>query len=299
MRIGISRPPTPPHPIPDVDAAVVARIAEGLGFESIVYGEHPIRPVDQPGQGVHADGIPFFQDTLIAMARISAVTSTIKFGGGVFLIPQHNPVQFAKELASLDFYSGGRLLVGAGIGWSQVECELLGGHWDRRWKQTRESVQIMKRLWTQDTTTYEGDIYSVPPVQLYPKPANPLGPPVLLGVRPSERGFARIVDYADGWLPALVSPEDLAQGAEIIADGRRQLTELAGQAGRDPAELQISVIVRGPQVDGDLGPARRVTRAMMSELVDAGADRVLISLPTISEEQDADRELHAIAEAVL
>ena len=299
MRIGISRPPTPPYPTPDVDAAVVAQIAESLGFESIVYGEHPIRPVDQPGQGVHADGIPFFQDTLVALARISAVTSKITFGGGVFLIPEHNPVQFAKELASLDFYSGGRLLVGAGVGWSKVECELLGGHWDRRWAQTRETVQIMKQLWTQETTSYQGEIYTVPPVQLHPKPANRLGPPVLLGVRPGERGFARIVDFADGWLPALVSEEDLAQGAQIIADGRRRLSELAAQAGRDPDELQISVIVRGPQVDGDLGPARVASRAMVSELGDAGADRVLISLSTITDEQDAERALNRIAEAVL
>ncbi|MDO8731670.1 MAG: TIGR03619 family F420-dependent LLM class oxidoreductase [Actinomycetota bacterium] len=299
MRIGISRPPTPPYPAPDVDAAVVARRAEALGFESIFYGEHPIRPVDQPGVSVHADGVPFFQDTLVALARISAVTTTLKFGGGVFLIPEHNPVQFAKELASLDFYSGGRLLIGAGIGWSQVECELLGGHWDRRWRQTRETVEIMKLLWTQETTTYDGEIYTIPPVQLYPKPASRQGPPVLLGVRPSERGFARIVDYADGWLPALVSDDDLVNGPEIITHGRRRLTQLCVDAGRDPAELQISVIVRGPQVDGDLGPARIVNRSMVTELADAGADRILISLPTITNEQDAEKELNLIAAAVL
>jgi probable F420-dependent oxidoreductase len=299
MQIGISRPPTPPYPIADVDAAIVARHAERLGFESLFYGEHPIRPVDQAGVGVHADGIPFFQDTLVALARISAVTTTLKFGGGVFLIPEHNPVQFAKELASLDFYSNGRLLIGAGIGWSRVECELLGGNWDRRWAQTRETVQIMRELWTKDTATFDGEFMSLPPVQLYPKPVTQPWPPVLLGTRPSEQGFARVVDFADGWLPALVSEDDLANGPQIIADGRRRLTELATQSGRDPAGLQIAVIVRGPQVDGDLGPAREVNRAMMLELGDAGADRVLISLPTITSEQDAERELSRIADAVL
>lgn len=299
MLIGVSRPPTPPYPTPDVDALVVARHAERLGFESIFYGEHPIRPVGQAGHSVHADGVPFFQDTLVALARISAGTSRIRFGGGVFLIPEHNPVQFAKELASLDFYSGGRLLIGAGVGWSRVECELLGGHWDRRWRQTRETVQIMKRLWTEETATYDGEIYQVPPVQLYPKPASRPWPPVLIGAKASPRTFARIVDYGDGWLPALVRPEDLSEGPRAIEDGRRELDRLARAAGRDPASLQITAIVRGPQVDGDLGPGYRADRTLIRALGDAGADRVLVSLPTILAEDDAGEALERIAEAVL
>jgi probable F420-dependent oxidoreductase len=298
MQIGISRPPTPPHPTPDVDAAVVARHAEDLGFESILYGEHPIRPVGQAGVSVHADGVPFFQDTLVALARISAVTTTIKFGGGVFLVPEHNPVQFAKELASLDFYSGGRLLVGAGIGWSRVECELLGGRWDQRWEQTRETVQIMKRLWTQETASYDGQIYHVPPVQLFPQPVTTPHPPVLLGARGTDRTFARIVDYADGWLPALVSEEDLGTGPAVVEAGRRRLDELAADAGRDPATIQITAIVRGPQVDGDRGPTRGVDRGLVRRLGDAGADRVLVSLPTITSGEEALIALSRIADAV-
>ena len=191
---------------------MVARLAEELGFESIFYGEHPIRPVGQEGQGVHQDGVPFFQDTLVMLARASAMTSRIKLGGGVFLVPEHNPVQFAKELASLDFYSGGRLIVGAGVGWSRVECELLGGQWDRRWAQTRESIQIMKRLWSQDTAEYEGEFYSVPAVQLYPQPATRPWPPVLLAARGSARSFRRIVEYGDGWIPAFAGEGAVAEG---------------------------------------------------------------------------------------
>jgi probable F420-dependent oxidoreductase len=299
MKIGLSRPPTPPHPIPDVDALAVAIHAERAGFESLFYGEHPIRPVGQAGRSVHADGVPFFQDTLVALARISAGTTRLKFGGGVFLIPQHNPVQFAKELASLDFYSGGRLLIGAGIGWSQVECELLGGHWSQRWKQTRETVQIMKKLWTEETVTYEGEIYTVPPVQLYPKPASRPWPPVLIGAKASERTFARIVDYGDGWLPALVSEDDMANGARIVAHGRQEMDRLAREAGRDPASLQITCIIRGPQIDGDLGSGAAVDRAMMRALHDAGADRILVGLPTITSEAEAAEAIERIAQVVL
>jgi len=299
MHIGISRPPTPPHPTPDIDAAVVARHAEALGFESILYGEHPIRPVDQPGHGVHAHGVPFFQDTLVALARISAATSKIKFGGGVFLIPEHNPVQFAKELASLDFYSGGRLLIGAGVGWSKVECELLGGRWEQRWAQTRETVQIMKRLWTEETATYDGEIFKVPPVQLFPQPASRPWPPVLIGAKGTDKTFQRIVDYGDGWLPAFVTPQDVLNGPAVVTTGRRKLDELARAAGRDPTTIQISVIVRGPQIDGETGPGVRVDRHLASRYVLAGADRMLISLPTLTSEADVEPALTKIARMVL
>jgi probable F420-dependent oxidoreductase len=299
VHVGISRPPTPPHPTADIDGAVVARLAEELGFESIFYGEHPIRPVGQEGQGVHADGVPFFQDTLVMLARASAMTSRIKLGGGVFLVPEHNPVQFAKELASLDFYSGGRLIVGAGVGWSRVECELLGGQWDRRWAQTRESIQIMKRLWSQDTAEYEGEFYSVPPVQLYPQPATRPWPPVLLAARGSARSFRRIVEYGDGWIPAFAGEDAVAQGPAHVEQGRRLLDRLAVEAGRDPASLQITAILRGPQVDGDLSPGQVVDRAVLRRFEAAGVDRAAISLPTLTCERDAREALERIAARAL
>jgi probable F420-dependent oxidoreductase len=299
MHIGISRPPTPPHPIPDVDGAVVAQLAEELGFESIFYGEHPIRPVDQPGMGVHADGIPFFQDTLVMLARASAVTSTIKLGGGVFLVPEHNPVQFAKELASLDHYSGGRLIVGAGVGWSRVECELLGGNFDRRWAQTRETIHLMKRLWTEETVSFDGEFFQVPPVQLFPQPATKPWPPVLLGASASERSFRRIVDYGDGWLPAFVTRESIETAPEHLADSRRLLDRLALEAGRDPATIQITAILRGPTVNQDVDPAQRVDRALVGRLADVGVDRVAISMSTIRTEAEARDRLARIADSIL
>lgn len=298
MHVGISRPPTPPYPVPDVDAAVIAVQAERLGFESVFYGEHPIRPVEQAGYSVHRDGVPFFQDTLVALARISAVTTTIRFGGGVFLAPEHNPVQFAKELASLDHYGGGRLLVGCGVGWSQVECELLGGVWERRWAQTRESVRIMKQLWTQDTVTYDGEFYRIPPVQLFPKPASTPHPPVLIGAGASERTFARVVEYADGWLPAFVTRETVAGAPAIVEAARRRLDELAAEAGREPSSLQITAMIRGlPRDDG--AEVRRELRARLTALGDAGADRVLVSMQTVTSEQEAGDAVHRLAEAVL
>ncbi len=299
MKIGISRPPTPPHPLPDVDGALVAQQAEALGFESVFYGEHPIRPVDQPGRGVHAHGIPFFQDTIVMLARASAMTSTITLGGGVFLVPEHNPVLFAKQLASIDHYSGGRLIVGAGIGWSRAECEILGGNFDRRWAQTREAVELMKRLWTEETVEYHGELFDIPPVQLYPQPKTPGGPPVLIGAGAGEAAFRRVARYADGWLPAFTTRESIETAPDTIEAGRRRIAELRTQHGREDDPLEITAIVRGPQIDGDLGPTQRVDRDQLRRLADAGCDRALVSLSTLRTDEDIEGALAHIAEHCL
>ena len=299
MKIGVSRPPTPAYPTPDVDGALVARAAEDLGFESIFYGEHPIRPVDQPGVSVHSEGVPFFQDTLVMLARASACTSTITLGSGVFLIPEHNPVLFAKQLASLDHYSGGRLLIGAGVGWSRIECELLGGNFDRRWGQTREAIQLMKRLWTEETVEFRGEFFDVPPVQLFPQPVAKPWPPILLGAGPSERTYRRVVDFADGWLPAFVERGSIEAAPKVITEARDRLDTLAAEAGRDPRTIEISVILRGPRPVGDTMSEDRVDRDLLRRLAEVGVDRAVISLPKILSEDDAGEVLARVADRVL
>lgn len=305
MKIGISRPPTPPLPLADIDGALVARHAEEFGFESVFYGEHTIHPVGEEGFGPHAHGVPFFQDTLVMMARASAMTSKITIASGVLLIPQHHPVQLAKHLASLDLYSSGRVLVGASVGWSRVECELLGGNFDRRWAQTGEAIKIMKRLWHDEVAEYDGEFFKVPPVKLFPKAHTLSGPPVLLGAGAqlgkglTPLSCSRIIEYADGWLPVFLSEETIRTGPETVRQGRRQLAEEAQRVGRDPATIQVTVMVRGNQVDGDITKPTMVSRDILREFEDAGADRAVISLPTICSEQDAKDALSQIAEAVL
>ena len=273
MKIGLNRPvAAPDYPTPDVDCALLAVHAEKLGFESIFYGEHPIRPLDDPGRGVHSRGVPLYQDTLVGLTRAAAMTKTIKVGGGVFLMPEHNPIAFAKQLATLDHYSGGgRLLVGLGIGWSQVEITLMGGRFERRWEQMREAVIIMKMLWTQERVEYDGEFWKAPPVLCFPQPKSKPHPPVLLGGR-HENLIPRIVDYADGWLPAFVTPENLAKGPAWVADWRVKLDRAAAEKGRDPREIQISALV-----DGD------IDRDVVRRFEDTGVlERLNISLPFIT-----------------
>jgi probable F420-dependent oxidoreductase len=309
MHIGLSRPPTPPHPIPDLDGAFVAQIAERFGFESLFYGEHPITPVDDPGKLVHSSGVPFFQDTLVMLARASAVTSRLKLGAAVFLIPIHQPVLFAKQLASLDFYSGGRLIVGAGFGWSRVETEVMGGNFDRRWAQAREAVQLMRKLWADDVAEFHGEFFSVPPVRLFPKPAQTPWPPVLLsspadgGVSvdsdKAARAFRRIVTYADGWLPAFIGKARMRAGVAEIKKGRKMLEGLCAEAGRDPAELQICALLRTEIHDGSVGWPEVPDREILRMYEDVGVERVIVTIPTLIDEKQAEGVLARLAEELL
>jgi probable F420-dependent oxidoreductase len=309
MKIGISRPPTPPAGTPDVDAGFVAQVAESLGFESVFYGEHPVTPVEDKGYSVHSAGVPFFQDTLVALARASAMTSTITIGGGIFIIPLHQPVMFAKQLASLDFYSGGRLIVGAGFGWSRIESDVMGGDFDRRWGRTREAVTLMKRLWSEDVVEFHGTFFDVPPIRLAPKPQTQPWPPVLIASPVGEkdpldspralRAFERIIEYGDGWFPARVGPEQIRNGAAVMLQGRKILDRLCAENGRQPAEIQITTLLRAEIHDGDLEWPELVTRDELRRYEDVGVDRVAVTIPTVTSEDHAREVLTRVAEAVL
>jgi probable F420-dependent oxidoreductase len=310
MHIGLSRPPTPPHPVADVDCALVARMAEEFGFESIFYGEHPVTPVEGGGVGVHAAGVPYFQDTLVALARASSVTSKIKIGSGVFLIPVHHAVLFAKQLASLDFYSGGRLIIGAGVGWSRGEIEVLGGNFDRRWAQARESIELMKRLWTEDVVEHHGEFYDVPPISVFPKPYNRPHPPILipgpnwdndepLTSSRNMRAFRRIVAFADGWLPALVGNDAFSRGAAMIAEGRSIIEALCREVGRSPDDIGVTVLLRTEIQDGDLTPPELVSRDVLRTYDAVGVERAIVTIPTITGATDARSTLERMASHLL
>lgn len=219
------------------DPAVVARRAEELGFASFWVPEHPILPVHcssrYPGSpdGSIPAAVGIIADPFVALARASAATSTIQLGTGVCLVPEHNPLLMAKEIATLDHYSGGRFLFGIGAGWLKEETEIMGGDFAHRWTQTRDAILAMKELWTKDESEYHGRYYNFPPVRSFPKPAAKPHPPVLLGGS-SKYVFKRIVEWGDGWLPTGVSVEGIQRG-------RAALNELAAKAGRDPRSLNI------------------------------------------------------------
>src|SRR6516162_1076156 len=145
-----------------IDVAVLARQAESVGFEFLWLPEHPIIPahVTTRYQGSTDGAIPpsmsDMADLFVALARASAVTTTLKLGTGICLVPERNPLLLAKEIATLDHFSNGRFLFGIGAGWLQEETEIMGGDFPHRWTQTREAILAMKALWTSEAAEYHG-----------------------------------------------------------------------------------------------------------------------------------------------
>ena len=240
MNIGTSIP----LPAYTIDPAFMAKKAEDLGFESIWYAEHPVLPVQSASQFPSGGPIPesyaHFTDPYIALSRASGVTTNIKLGTGITLVPERNPLLLAKEIATLDRFSGGRFLFGIGAGWNREETELMGGDFDHRWTQVRESVDVMKELWTKDEAEFHGKYYDFPPVKCNPKPLQSPHPPIILGGA-SRNVLRRIATWADGWLPLRISPEELETSRKI-------LDALAGEIGRDPSEITITAYGQNPDL---------------------------------------------------
>ena len=280
MTVGVSTP----LPAYTVDPAFMARKAEELGFESIWYAEHPAVPVhsDSPFPATGGE-IPWtyshFTDPYIALARASGATSTIKLGTGITLVPERNPLLLAKEIATLDRFSGGRFLFGIGTGWLREETEIFGGDFEHRWTQTREALEVMKELWTKDEAEYHGKYYNFPAVKSYPKPAQEPHPPVIIGGL-ARNVLRRIISHGDGWLPNRVTPSE-------IEDSRKRLDAMAEEAGRDPKSITISVY--GQPAERDL----------VRSYLDAGADRVVVRPDHVINDYEMGRQLERMAEAVL
>ena len=267
-----------------VDVAVLAQKAESLGFESFWLPEHTIVPVHTTSRyGGTADGsIPLSMsdsgDPLIGLARASAVPQPIKLGTAISLVPEHNPILQAKQIATLDRLSNGRFIFGIGAGWLLEETEIMGGDFEHRWGQTREAILAMKELWTQDEAEFHGKYYNFPPVRCNPKPVQKPHPPVFLGGN-APNVLKRIAAWGDGWMPVRVTPEQ-------VKIGRATLDELAEAAGRDPKTIRLMVC----NVPAD--------RDSIRALEIAGADRVTVSLPRDTGEGMLQK-LEQIADSVL
>ena len=280
MNIGTSVP----LPAYTIDPAFMAKKSEDLGFESIWYAEHAAVPVhsDSPFPATGGE-IPWtyshFTDPYIALARASGATSKIMLGTGITLVPERNPLLLAKEIASLDRFSGGRFLFGIGTGWLKEETEMMGGDFEHRWTQTREAIEVMKELWTKEEAEYHGRYFDFPLVKSYPKPLQKPYPPIILGGM-AKNVLRRVVAHADGWLPNRVTPAD-------VEESRKKLDALAAEAGRDPKSITISVYGQLPEHD------------VVHSLLNAGADRVVVRPEHVETEKEMGEQLERMAEAVL
>jgi len=275
--------------------AALARHLEDLGFESLWMGEHPIIPV--AAAKAERYGVPLprnyrnMPEMFTSLAAAATATSKLILGTDVCVVPQHEPILLAKQIATLDRISGGRLLFGFGTGWIAEEAPVFGYPFDKRLGVMLDYIEAMKVLWTEEEATYQGKYVSFPPIHCNPKPLQRPWPPLLVGSGNDKTDntaiLKRVARMADGWVPSFLTPQQM----------REQLAELRGyceEAGRDFSSLDITLIIPaisfgvGPLPDwgagayDDLEP-QPVDR-LLAEYEEAGVGRIAIGLPDIEDE---------------
>ena len=245
--------------------AELARAVEERGFESLWFPEHTHIPASRKSPWPGGPELPkdywHTHDLFVALAMAAAATTTLKVGSGICLLVERDPITCAKEVASIDFLSNGRMLFGIGGGWNAEEMENHGTDFGRRWKILRERVEAMKVIWRDDNAEYHGEFVDFDPLWSWPKPKQKPHPPIYLGGH-GLPALRRVVRYCDGWLPI-----PLRVGA--LVDEITQLHELAAQAGRDPKSIAITLYGVPPVLDTLRGYA------------DAGVQRALFMLPSV------------------
>jgi probable F420-dependent oxidoreductase len=237
MRIGLGAPISGAWATPE-NLVRVAEEAEGLGYASLWTLQRLLVATDQDLHPVYRSVL----DPITALAFAASRTSRIRLGVGVINLPFVPPAYLAKQAASLDVLSNGRLDLGLGVGWSPAEFTASGTSTARRGPRTVEYLQALHTLWSDEVSRFDGEFYTIPPSRMLPKPVQRPGPPLILGggVPAALRRAGRI---ADGWISS--SGADLTRLADDIALVRRG----AEEAGKDPAAVRV--IVRGVvRVDG-------------------------------------------------
>ncbi len=249
----------------------LAREAEARGFHSLYVPEHTHIPVSRrtpppTGDAELAEEYRRSLDPYAALAAAAAVTSRIRLGTGVALVAQHDPIALAKQIATVDLLSRGRLVLGIGYGWNREEMENHGIDVKRRRARVRETMLAMQALWTQEVAAFEGEFVRFEPSWQWPKPVQQPRPPVLIGGAPGPTLFAHVAEYGDGWLP--IGGAGIRQALPAL---RRALEE----RGRDPSALQVIPLGVSPdEAKLDHYRGAGVTEAVL-RLPSAPRDRVL------------------------
>ena len=231
----------------------VAAAAETAGFDTLWAGEHVVMvdqsssryPYSADGQIAVSSTVDWL-DPMVCLSFAAAATSTIGVATGVLLLPEHNPVVVAKEAATLDQLSDGRLTLGVGIGWSREEFDALGVPFARRGSRTREYVAAMRAIWRADVASFQGEFVRFDRIRVNPKPFRDGRIPVVLGGN-SDAALRRVAAWGDGWYGFYLP--DIATVTERVSF----LRDRCRQVGRDPAELSLAVAMPRPR-RSDVGP---------------------------------------------
>lgn len=255
MKIGLFGINTGPCANPST-AAKAARAAEAAGFESVWTGEHIVLPDPQvPPSPVPAE-TPFL-DSAVALAYIAGQTKKVRLGTGIIILPQRNPVVLAKELASLDVLSEGRLIFGIGIGYLKPEFAAIGAPFEHKGPRSEEFLAAMIALWTQEKPEYRGRFVAFGGVNAMPRPVQKPHPEVVFGGHTKE-AYGRCARLAHGWYGFALDVEGVAKCVEGLRTACKE-------AGRTFDDLELSVTPRG-----------RVNREALKRYADLGVSRLIL-----------------------
>lgn len=264
MRVGLFAPLGNPFGTPEYVSALGAA-AEERGFHSLWVAEHVVLfdeyaskyPYAADGR-IPAGGENGMLEPFTALAYLAAGTRRIRLGTGICLVPQRNPVYTAKEVATLDWLSGGRVDFGVGVGWLEEEFTACATPFARRGARCRDYLAAMQRLWRDPISQYEGEFYSFPPLRMYPKPVQSPHPPIHFGGE-SDAALRRVADLGQGWYGFNLAPADVPAHLET-------LDKYLAQRGRRRADVQVSVSPYLKGVEADALPRYR----------EAGVDQVIV-----------------------
>lgn len=247
-----------------------ARRAEAAGCDSVWVPEHLIWPQTITSDYPYNDGgsppVPSsvnLYDPWVLLAAVGAVTTTIKLGTCVYVLPLRDPLVTARAVATLDVVSNGRAILGAGLGWMKEEFDAAGVDFRTRASRNDEIVPILRSLWSEELTSAAGRHINFEPVYFYPKPPQGAGLPIVFG-GDSEAALRRSARLGNGWLGTWCTPETTRAYVE-------QLESLLVDYGRESVPFEVTVMIK----------PREVSVELIEELYVAGADRVCVGSPTV------------------
>ena len=264
---------------------IIAEHADRLGFGTLWAPEHVVLfdsytdskyPYSADGQFA-LPGSADWMDPFITLSYAAAHTQRIRLATGICLVPEHNPLVLAKVIASLDFLSSGRFALGVGIGWSAEEFAALGVPFERRAARTREYIDVMRRLWSEEKTTYEGEFVNFRDARSFPKPPQGGNLPIIFGGE-SSPALRRVAEYGTGWYGFNLDPAEAAAKIE-------RLHALVREKGRDPRAIDIVV---SPYI-------KRITPADLKAYHQAGVHEVTIFFSIPKNDDEIPARLEATA----
>lgn len=247
-----------------ISAPDLARAMEERGFESVFFPEHTHIPASRlspwPGGAELPKEYSHTLDPFVALGAAAAVTTKLKVGTGICLVVERDPITLAKEVASVDHLSNGRMLFGIGGGWNREEMENHGTDFSTRWSLMRERIEAMKQIWIQDEAEFHGKYVDFEPIWSWPKPVQKPHPPVIVGGN-GERTLKRVINYGDEWMPIFRG------NVEEFAPRIAELKKMAVEAGRGEIPVGLFGAPTNPE--------------KLNVLRDAGFSRFVFNMPPV------------------